>query len=84
MTIPKLATILGMSKGGLYTSIANGSIKVSTLEKIAEILKVPVLEFFDEENEKWTKATLTDEVKKLDEENEVLWNRINELMGSEG
>ncbi len=75
-----LAERIGVTRTGLYHTIKNKTLTVSALEKIAEVFEVPVIVFFEDENEKWTKSALIDEVKKLDEENEVLWNRIDELM----
>lgn len=75
-----LAERIGVTRTGLYHTIKNKTLTVSALEKIAEVFEVPVIVFFEDENEKWTKSALNDEVKKLDEENEVLWNRIDELM----
>jgi len=48
VTIPQLAEKIGMSKGGLYSSIENGSMKVDSLEKIADVFKVPISVFFNE------------------------------------
>lgn len=79
ITLLQLSKKIGMSNS-FYTTLKTGSLKVETLEKIAEVLEVPIIVFFEDENEKWTKSSLIDEVKRLDEENEVLWNRIDELM----
>lgn len=80
LTFTALADKIGVSRAGLYHTIYNNTLSVRSLEKIAEVLEVPVTVFFEDENEKWTKAALIDEVKRLDEENEVLWNRNDELM----
>lgn len=80
ISIPQLAIKIGMTKGGLYSSIEKMTLTVDTLEKIADVLNVPVLSFFEDENEKWTKSALIDEVKKLDEEVETLSRRQDELL----
>lgn len=46
ISIPQLAEKIGVSKG-LYTAIKNETLTVSTLEKIAEALEVPVCTFFE-------------------------------------
>nr|DAH86245.1 MAG TPA: helix-turn-helix domain protein [Caudoviricetes sp.] len=48
MTMTELAKQLGMSIQALSRIIRENSTKVSTLERIAEILGVPVTTFFDE------------------------------------
>ena len=47
ITIPELSEKIGMSRAGLYTTIKNQTITVTTLEKIAEALEVPVSVFFE-------------------------------------
>jgi lambda repressor-like predicted transcriptional regulator len=37
---------IGMTKAGFYTMLDKGSTKVETLEKIAEVLELPVYSFF--------------------------------------
>jgi len=50
ISIPKLAERVGMSKRGLYASIRNETLSVSTLERIAEALNVSITEFLDEKS----------------------------------
>ncbi|MEI6884808.1 MAG: helix-turn-helix transcriptional regulator [Bacteroidota bacterium] len=47
LSIPELAEKIGISKPGLYRSIQEETMKVETLEKIANTLKVPIWHFFD-------------------------------------
>ena len=47
ISIPELSEKIGLSKTGLYKSIANKTMKVDTLEKIAETLGVSIYEFFE-------------------------------------
>jgi len=44
-----LASKIGMTQSGLSQALASGDLKVSTLEKIAEVLDVPVTCFFEVE-----------------------------------
>ncbi len=44
----KLANKIGMSKANLYNCFKRNSIETKNLEKIAEVLEVPVSYFFDE------------------------------------
>jgi len=48
LTIPKLAEKIGMSKQNLYPMIKNNDMHISTLQKICEVLEVPINYFFDE------------------------------------
>jgi transcriptional regulator with XRE-family HTH domain len=48
ISLRKIASKVGISESALQTLIRNGSTKTTTLEKIAEILEVPVGVFFDE------------------------------------
>lgn len=45
-----LAKAIGMSEGNLHRCVRENKIQAQDLEKIAKVLKVSVLEFFDEEN----------------------------------
>ena len=49
LAIKDLAERISLSEAGLHQMIRNESIKVSILEKIAEILGVSVINFFEEE-----------------------------------
>lgn len=48
ISIPQLAEKIGVSKS-FYTSLKNETLSVSTLEKIADVLEVPIGYFFSEE-----------------------------------
>lgn len=47
----EVANLIPISERQLGQSLMNGDMKVSTLIRIAEILKVPVTSFFNEKNE---------------------------------
>jgi transcriptional regulator with XRE-family HTH domain len=79
ITIKELATKIGMSSS-LYTTIKRQTMTIETLEKIAEVLDVPVTEFFENrQNEKEVfdkiKSRLM-EAKKHIRNNAELVNRI--------
>jgi len=46
ISIRDLAKEIGMSFSGLYASLNNDTLKVSTLIQIADVLKMPVINFF--------------------------------------
>ena len=46
ITLLQLSKKIGMSNS-FYTTLKTGSLKVETLEKIAEVLEVPITVFFD-------------------------------------
>ncbi|NVO11693.1 MAG: helix-turn-helix transcriptional regulator [Bacteroidales bacterium] len=48
VTIKDLAIRVGYTEAGLHKAIRNKSIKVDSLENIAQILGVPISSFFDE------------------------------------
>ena len=78
MSIPQLAEKIGMTKRGLYSSIENKTLTVSTLEKISEVLEVLITVFFEDENDKWNKPALLVEIERLKKEYEDIKN-INKL-----
>jgi transcriptional regulator with XRE-family HTH domain len=47
LTVPQLAEKIGFSEAGLYQSFRKKSMKVDILEKIAQVLEVPIWVFFD-------------------------------------
>ncbi|MEI6684172.1 MAG: helix-turn-helix transcriptional regulator [Bacteroidota bacterium] len=47
LTIPQLAEKVGISEAGLYQSFRTKSMKVDVLEKIVQVLEVPIWVFFD-------------------------------------
>ena len=48
MTYETLANLIGMTRNGLSDAINKQTIKIATLEKIANIIGVPVTYFFDD------------------------------------
>ena len=88
ITIPELSERIGMSKAGLYTTIKNQTISVTILEKIAEVLEVPVTVFFkeslinpeDEEallNYKTARTALADCKKEIEKLNVLVNDKLN-------
>lgn len=65
---------IGMSSTGFNQSLENNSMKVSTLQKIAEVLGIPISYFFPE-NEKQENA----EILELLRENRELRKEIDRL-----
>jgi transcriptional regulator with XRE-family HTH domain len=67
ISIPQLAAEIGMTKKGLYLAMENRSLKIDTLEKIADALDVSVLEFFEDDsmNLMRLKVALLNEVDEL-------------------
>ena len=84
LSVPQLALKIGMSKRGLYVGIKENSLRIDTLEKIAEALDVPVTVFFDEDqiiNSK-SELELRGEIEKLKSENDLNIKRVKELQES--
>jgi len=79
MTMTALADQIGMSRGGLSTAINNKTLTIEALEKIAEVLDVPVTVFFDEQSANWNNKELIAKNVKLDIENQDLEEKINTL-----
>lgn len=48
-SIAEFAEIIGMTKNGFHNALMNDDFKFSTLKKIAEALKVPLISLLDEE-----------------------------------
>ena len=48
ITMTTLSEKIGMSRGGLHTAIANKTLTIEALEKIAEVFEVPISIFFDD------------------------------------
>lgn len=84
MSIPQLAEKIGMTKRGLYSSIENKTLTVSTLEKISEVLEIPAAIFFEDENDKRNKSALIIEVEKLKKEIKdiKIINKLNENLAA--
>ncbi len=74
ITLLQLSKKIGMSNS-FYTTLKSGSLKVETLEKIAEALEVPVTVFFDIELPEVYENKITDLEKKLSETEEKLQTR---------
>lgn len=74
ISLPQLADKIGMSKAGIYLAIDKKRLSIDTLEKIAEVLDVPVTIFFDEYRiDRIEKLNnLLDETKKLAAESNKL------------
>ena len=58
ISIKQLTVMIGMTEAGFYKSIKLGSLKVSTLQDVANILEVDISYFFTEEIEN-TKGMLS-------------------------
>ena len=86
LSVPMLADKIGMTKRGLYASLENKTLTISTLEKIAEVLEVPVTVFFEsssnEESEFLRKKTeeLKASYNSLLDVNAKLENEYNNLL----
>lgn len=80
LTLRELATRVGMTETGLSRSLKKKSLKVKTLERISEVLEVPISTLFGEEDKleeggvdypKWKEGveerlrSLEEEVKKM-------------------
>ena len=79
MTMTALADQIGMSRGGLSTAINNKTLTIEALEKIAEVLDVPVTVFFDEQSANWNNKELIAEIVTLEIKNQDLEEKINTL-----
>lgn len=51
VTIKSLAEKIGMTEHGLHASIRNNSLKIRDLEKIADVLNIPVVHCFNESDD---------------------------------
>lgn len=72
---------VGMTSKGFNQMFENNSIKLSTLQKIAELLEVPITYFFTENKPKvLTVADLQQKVSELYEENRQLMKENKKLM----
>jgi len=49
-SIAEFAEIIGMTKNGFHNALMNDDFKFSTLKKIAEALKVPLISLLDDES----------------------------------
>lgn len=73
LSLTGLAKKIEMSPSGLYRSIENETLQVKVLEKIADVLEVPVTVFFEEDHIDNKTARI------LQSENEFLKRTINTL-----
>lgn len=80
MKLTELSELVGQSKTGLYKTIANKSMKVDTLEKIASSLNVSISQFFDDVMTKWEERNeeYLEEISRLRDEVERLRQFENE------
>lgn len=76
VSFSELTDKIGMSRRGLYAAIDNKTLSITSLEKISEVLNVPVTYFFDNNQDGW--ITFSD-ANKLKDEISSLKIRINEL-----
>jgi len=51
LTLSEVSTKIGFTETGFYKMLKNGDFKISTLQKIAEVLGLPVSYFFSESTE---------------------------------
>lgn len=81
LSINDLAGKIGLSKPGLYRSIQNKTMKVDILERISEVLKVPISIFFYEgpspEELKRKKDDLEKEIEILNNIREANYLKLN-------
>mgnify|MGYP001767211500 CR=1 FL=1 len=79
ITLPEIAEKIGMSRAGIYSTIEHKTLKVETLEKISDVLSLPISLFFNEnENENFIFNlsaeinSLKNQVKERDEKIDIL------------
>lgn len=77
INIPTLAKEIGMSKAGLYLAVEKETITVDTLEKIAKVVGISIISFFDFNLDDLVPPFI--DVEKLKTDNEQLTQRISEL-----
>ena len=84
LSVPQLAQKIGMSKRGLYVGIKENSLRIDTLEKIADALEVTVTVFFDEDQIANSKSELQlrEEIERLTSENDLNILKVKELQES--
>lgn len=76
VSIPQLALQLGMTKQNLYAMLNNNDWKVSVLQKISDIINVPVLSLLSTDNENISEPVVTYETTDIYEKVRILENRI--------
>lgn len=72
LSVSDLAEKSGVSVASIYRSISDESMKINTLEKIADALKVPIWYFFDLDPEEKYKAALLEAENKIVELNKAV------------
>lgn len=87
ISLPDLSEQVGLSKTGLYKTIANSSMKVDTLERIAEVLEVPIFIFFYKQGDfaekllDFVSKDIETEIRKpVQDEINLLKNQVNDLI----
>lgn len=48
VTVRRMCKEIGVTESGFWKMLKNGSVKTSTLEKIAQVLEIPVTYFFED------------------------------------
>lgn len=74
--LKEISEKVGLTPGGLQNIMSQNSTKIETLEKIADVLGVPVTVFFTNENEN---IVLKEENQKLKEKNVLLHEELENL-----
>jgi len=77
ITIPDLASRIGISEPGLYQVLRNKSMKVDLLEKVAAVLDFPIWSFFDLDPGKELKM----ELERLQKENDAMSKELDYKSG---
>lgn len=78
-----LAGEVGMTETGLHRALKNKSLKVKTLERISEVLEVPIAFLFGEEQRlEEERRKYKRENKELEERVEAVERRLDELLRS--
>lgn len=70
ISLKELADKINMTEGGFFQSFRNETLKVSALEKISDVLNVPINYFFDDEKDfdNSNNGLLKDKIKELQSE----------------
>jgi len=80
LELPMLASRIGMSTSGLYYSLDRKTLKVETLEQIANVFKVTVSVFFEEDEPLSNKDDCNDLRRKIQDLEEALQKLNNDLL----
>ena len=79
-TIKDFVEKIGLTQPGWNKAVNNNSLKVSTLEKIAQVLNVHVSAFFDEPEDKLKEISVLQEQITVYQKNNAALLRSNELL----